>query len=201
MVPVPLDPYCPDMRNKTKQNITKDDRYCIYYFYCWLFLVFKNLALVWEITLGAHRSCELLPRGGCVCREGAICGWILENRMCVCRSWLPHVLRAIRLKTQVKRLQNKSSHRPGTQAKYRTKGGRWRPEGLTGISLWWERKPREVGKVPERIGKSEAAWWSSPFQAWPKGFSSDVVRGIMLNPNYFFKVVRVFYSFSPLRKR
>lgn len=45
LVLVPLDSYGSDVRNKTKQSITKDDRYRIYYFYCWLFFsVLKSSA-------------------------------------------------------------------------------------------------------------------------------------------------------------
>lgn len=78
---VPLDPYCPDMRIKLNKILLRMTDTASIIFTAAFFLVFKNLTLVWEITLGAHRSCELLPRGGCVCQEGAIRRWMLENRM------------------------------------------------------------------------------------------------------------------------
>lgn len=48
-----------------------------------IFLVFKTLRLVWNITFGAHMSCKLFPSGGCFCPRGSICMCILGSRMCV----------------------------------------------------------------------------------------------------------------------
>lgn len=37
------------------------------------FLMFQDLQLVWEIIVGTHMSCELLPSGRCVCRKSRAC--------------------------------------------------------------------------------------------------------------------------------
>lgn len=47
------------------------------------FLMFQNLQLVWEITVDACMSCELLPSGRCVCQKSRVCV-CLWMCLCVC---------------------------------------------------------------------------------------------------------------------
>lgn len=120
LVLVPPDSYCLDVRNKTKQNITEDDRYCIYYFYGWLFLAFKNLQLVWEITFGC--SCELwvAPKWKMFCQKGSLCRWILKGSVCLYPYYYGTGLQAASPNCYRERVHTLSMHR----ARYSLRGGK-----------------------------------------------------------------------------
>ena len=122
---------------KLNKNITKDDRYYIYYFYCWLFfLMFQNLQLVWEIIVGAHMSCELLPSGRCVCCKSRACVSVYVS-MCVCWSSLKPLFRGGSWKHhQIVTKQELLPSRPDRE--WGVGGGREKL-GSQGISVWLEK--------------------------------------------------------------
>lgn len=140
--------------------------------------MFKNLVLVWEITLHDHRSCELLPRGGSVCRESTICRWILENRMCVCVCWSLGSMCSEQFSLKHKSNDYKTGaltfqgHEPNMERR-RARGGL---RASQGISLRWERKDREVGKVPEQVGKKRGCDNVVHFRIDPKAFPPRLLQ-------------------------
>ena len=56
------------------------------------FLMFQNLQLVWEITVDACMSCELLPSGRCMSEEQSVCVPVVVS-LCVCWSSLKPLFR------------------------------------------------------------------------------------------------------------
>ena len=162
---------------KLNQNITKDDRYYIYYFYCWLFLnVSESSAGLWNYC---RRSYELwaTPKWKMCMSE--------EQSMCVCVCVFVCVLVLFEASFQRRQLKPSSnSYKTGAltlQARQRMGAGGVGKSWAHREFLFGWKNNQGSGEETRAGRKNEGEWSLSIFQDLPSGFSFWAVIGIMLS--------------------
>lgn len=162
---------------KLNKNITKDDRSCIYYFYCWLFF---NVS---ESSAGLGKYCRCLyelwvtPKWKmCMSEEQSVCVPVCVS-VCVCWSSLKPLFRGGSWHChQTVTKQELSRSRPDREWGVGSVGKSWaHREFLFG------QKNNEGSGEETRADRKNGEWSLSVFQVLPNGFSFWAVIGVMLS--------------------